>query len=183
MGTSRSWFCCALLVLVMAAPASAQWVEFTDESGTRIVADAALGSSDSEEKDYAWGDVDKDGDLDLVNARKQAFTTPGKKVNVLFINEQGVLTDRTGDFAVDSTVNGDNGFQTPTNDRDVILVDVNNDGWLDIVTATTISDGDPKHIGHPRIYINLGRSIWGTGATQCTWLGFQGYIYEELARP
>ena len=54
----------------------------------------------------------------------------------------------------------------PTNNRDVVLADFNNDGWLDFATAVTISDGDPKHISHPRIYMNQG-------APGGTWLGFR----------
>jgi ribosome biogenesis GTPase len=66
-------------------------------------------------------------------------------------------------------------FLTPTNDRDVALVDVDDDGWLDIVTAAALSDPAPKHIGHPRIYINKGQDA-GTG----DWLGFR---YEEARIP
>jgi len=164
----------AVLVLASSAPALAQWVSFNDETATRLVADPALGSLDTEEKDYAWGDVDKDGDIDLVVVRKEIGTSAGKRTNVLFLNEGGVLVDRTSEFASEANVPGDLGFLTPTNDRDVALADVNRDGWLDIVTATTISDGDPKEIGHPRIYINLGED--GTG----NWLGFR---YESQRIP
>ena len=155
-----------LVWLSAVAGASAGWLEFVDETSTRLVAGPGLGNDDFEEKDFAWGDVDKDGDIDLVVVRKEPFTSAGKRVNVLFLNEGGVLTDRTTAFATASDVAGDAGFNTPTNDRDVKLVDVNDDSWLDIVTATTISDGDPKHIGHPRIYLNLGND--GNG----DWLGF-----------
>ena len=36
---------------------------------------------------------------------------------------------------------GDQGFNTPTNDRDVFIADFDLDGWDDFVTATTLSDG------------------------------------------
>jgi hypothetical protein len=160
----------ALLALAVTLPAGAvpaQWLDLVDETATRIVSDPALGVADVEEKDYAWGDVDNDGDVDLVVVRKEPFTSPGKRTNVLFLNEGGVLVDRTLQYVTASTVGGDQGFLTPTNDRDVQLVDLSGDGWLDIVTAVTISDGDPKHIGHPRLYINLGEN--GSG----DWLGFQ----------
>ena len=51
------------------------------------------------------------------------------------------------------------------------LVDVDLDGWLDVVTATMFSHGEPKHIGHPRVYINLGCEdpCAGTG----DWRGFR----------
>ena len=148
--------------------ALAQWLEFVDETANRLVASAALGVDDLEEKDYAWGDVDRDGDIDLVIVRKEPFTSAGKRRNVLLLNENGVLMDRTDEFASESDVPGDLGFRTPTNDRDVQLVDLDLDGWLDMVTAVTISDGDPKHLGHPRIYMNK-RDDPGTG----NWLGFR----------
>ena len=159
-----------LAAVLTAAPAFAQldvkWVQFQNETAVRLVSDPLLGISDPEEKDYAWGDVDKDGDIDLVVVRKQPFSTPGARINVLFMNENGVLTDRTGDYATDTDVAGDQGFLTPTNDRDVVLADFNGDGWLDMATAVTISDGLPKHISHPRIYMNKG-------AVGGTWQGFR----------
>ncbi len=99
--------------------ASGQWVVYRDESATRLVADPAVGLADTEEKDYAWGDVDLDGDTDLVVARKQPFSTAGGRRNVLLLNMNGVLTDETAAMIA--------GFLDATNDRDVKLVDVNND--------------------------------------------------------
>lgn len=167
-------------MFALASSANAQWVTYVNETSTRMPTGAGLNTpatstTDQEEKDYAWGDVDNDGDLDLVCVRKQPFTSPGKRINVLFMNEgtkeghstNGVLVDRTALYATAADVAGDQGFLTPTNDRDVYLSDVNLDGWLDIITATTLSDGSPKHIGHPRIYINLGNDGEGN------WLGFR----------
>jgi hypothetical protein len=59
------------------------------------------------------------------------------------------------------------------NDRKSQLVDVNNDGWLDLVTSTSISDGLPRYLGHPRIYINKGQvgGVW------------QGFRYEYARIP
>jgi len=150
-----------------------QWVGFENESSRRLLSAPGLGLTDPEEKDYAWGDVDNDGDLDLVVVRKQPFTTAGRKPNVLFINEDGALVDRSLEYASETDVVGDQGFLTLTNDRDVALADFNGDGWLDIATAVTISDGLPKAISHPRIYINKG-------APQGTWLGFK---FEEARSP
>ncbi|MHC5001655.1 MAG: FG-GAP repeat domain-containing protein [Planctomycetota bacterium] len=177
----------AALVGSLAAPlppAAAQWVEFVDETATRLPAslnDPSLTTDDPEEKDYAWGDVDGDGDIDLVVVRKEPFTTPGKRANVLLMNEglaeghpiDGVLVDRTMEYATDSTVQWDKGFRTPTNDRDVALHDVDNDGWLDIVTATTQTDNQPAHLSHPRVYINKGEidGVW------------QGFRYEHHRIP
>ncbi len=154
--------CAALSAL---ASAQSPWLSFTQDN-SRISAAPGVSTSDPEEKDYYVGDVDNDGDPDLVCVRKQPFTTAGPETNVLFINENGVLTDRTATHANKSDVPGDQGFLTATNDRDVELVDVDNDGWLDIVTATTLGGGQPQHISHPRVYMNLG-------APGGTWLGFE----------
>lgn len=154
---------CAIGATLLAGSASAQfnnqWVEFQlkQDLGTSVYANG-------DEVDFAWGDVDNDGDIDLVAVVKEDFTSTGKRRNKLLMNEGGTLVDRTTQFATDADVGGDNGFNTPTNDRDVVVWDLDNDGWMEIVTATTISDGDPKHIGHPRVYKNKG----GT-----TWLGFR----------
>jgi len=173
-----------IAVLCCFAPAiSAAWVEFVDETATRLVAAPANGVEDQEEKSFSWGDLDHDGDIDLVVGRKQPWTTPGKRTNVLFVNQDGVLTDRTADFATASDVAGDQGFLTPTNDRDIRMVDVDLDGWLDVVTVATLSDSDPKHIGHPRIYINLGCSEGGTEASTCTTDDWLGLRYEEPRIP
>ncbi len=172
---------CALL----SSSASAQWVTFANETATRMpvgpgLNTASTSTGDLQEKDYAWGDVDHDGDIDLVCVRKQPFTSTGRFPNILFMNEgtaqghsiNGVLVDRTALYAIAVDMNNDGvtdpqpasdqGFNTPTNDRDVVLADVNSDGWLDIVTATTLSDGAGKIIGHPRIYMNLGsvKGVW-----------------------
>lgn len=172
-------------LLLWAAPeAQAQWVSFNDETATRLT----VGLTDAQEKDYAWGDIDNDGDIDLVVVRKEPFTTVGRRVNLLYLNEgiaeghpvNGVLVDYTAQFATASDVAGDNGFNTPTNDRDVVLADFNNDGWLDMATAVTLGDNLAKHIKMPRVYINLGEDMAGN------WLGFEyqdGWIQDLSAIP
>ncbi|MEM7168454.1 MAG: FG-GAP-like repeat-containing protein, partial [Planctomycetota bacterium] len=153
-----------------------QWVEFVDETSSRLVGTPGLSVADNQEKDYAWGDVDQDGDIDVVCVRKEPFTTPGARANVLFMNEgiaeghpiDGVLVDRTALYASASDVAGDQGFLTATNDRDVVLHDLNGDGWLDMATAVTLADNQPVHIKMPRVYINLGDD-----PTTGDWLGFQ----------
>ena len=164
------------------APAAADtWPTYADETATRLIADSTVGAGDVQEKDYAWGDVDKDGDIDLVCVRKEPWNTPGRFRNVLFMNEgpaeghliNGVLVDRTLEYASAAT-DGGQGFLDLTADRDVALIDVDGDGWLDIVTATTYGTGLPKTISHPRVYINLKNDAGGN------WLGFR---YEEPRTP
>lgn len=139
-----------LSFLLAAAPIAllaGDWISFTDETATRLVADASVGSEDQEEKDLVAGDLDQDGDLDVIAVRKNPFSTPGGHRNVLFMNESGVMTDRTTTLAPD--------MMDPTDDRDVAMVDVDGDGWLDVVTVTTFGQ-------QPRVYMNLGElgGVW-----------------------
>ena len=126
------------------------WVQFVNESAIRIVASAELGLNDDEEKDLISGDIDRDGDADLIVARKVPFSTAGGRPNVLFMNEGGIMTDRTATFAPD--------FLEATDDRDVQMIDVNGDGWLDVVTVTTFGE-------QPRVLMNLRDDLDGN------WLG------------
>ncbi|MEM9553086.1 MAG: VCBS repeat-containing protein [Acidobacteriota bacterium] len=149
-----------LSVAMTGSPAVAgDWVTFTDETDTRLVADPSVGVDDTQEKDFAIGDVDRDGDIDLIVARKLPFTNLGPRRNVLLMNESGVLTDRTATLAPD--------MLDLTDDRDIVLVDLDGDEWLDVVTATTLGD-------QPRIYKNLGDDSQGV------WLGFD---YEAARLP
>ena len=177
--------------LCIIAPASAQWVTFENQTALRMptgagLNDPATSTADIQQKAYAWGDVDHDGDIDLICVRKTPWNFPGGKTGVLFMNEgiaeghaiNGVLIDRTAQFAIASDAprwNGvpDHGFLTPTDTVHATLVDVNNDGWLDIVTCATLSDGLPNWIGHPRVYMNQG-SIDGV---------WQGFKYESARIP
>ena len=130
------------------APAEAQWVNFTDETGSRMVLQPFVDDpggdpmQDGEEKDFATADLDQDGDADVVIVRKRPFSIPGPKQDILLMNEGGVLTDRTGDFAA--------GFLSNLTDaRDVFIGDFTGDGWEDVVIANTFGQ-------QPRFYRNLG---------------------------
>jgi hypothetical protein len=158
-------FLASFAILALPAVVSAQWLTYNNETDTRWQADDQLqgGFYDVSEKDAAYGDLDNDGDDDIVLVRMRAWgatNTPanGQRTNQLMMNENGVFVDRTTEFASASDVGGDLGFLTPTIDRDVVITDVNSDGWLDVVTSTSFSHSFAKHISHPRVYINLGSS-------------------------
>ncbi len=167
--------------MLAAGAFAGDWVQFTNETADRLMADASVGANDPKEKDYIWGDVDKDGDIDLIVVRKSVGSNFGPFRNVLFMNEglaqghaiDGVLVDRTLEYATDAD-DGGQGFLDLTNDRDVALIDVDGDDWLDIVTTVTYGQGQPKTISHPRVYINKGND----GGDD--WLGFR---YEEARIP
>ena len=166
------------LVALLAASSLAQaqfddrWLELTRSGGSLNLQPLAVCGPDAE-VDFGWGDLNQDGWIDLVAVRKEPFGTTGKRTNLLLINEEGVLRDRTGTFAAFSDVASDQGFLTPTNDRDVVLADLDLDGWLDVVTATTLGAGEPKHISHPRVYRNRAElgGVW------------QGLAYEDARIP
>jgi hypothetical protein len=160
--------------LALSSVVQAQWVNYVNETSTRMVAASNLIQFDNLEKDFAWGDFDHDGDLDLVVVRKFPGSIQGGFRNILFMNENGVLVDRTTEYGSASETPGYFGLLDATNDRDVKAVDVNNDGWLDLVTATTMSDNVNHYLGQPRVYINLGND--GNG-------NWQGFRFEKSRLP
>ena len=165
----------ASIVGAMSATAAygQNWVTMQNETSARFSADPGISTTDPEEKRFAQGDFDHDGDIDLAVARKQPFTTSGRKRQVLFMNEDGVLVDRTNEFGTNADDGGE-GMLDLTANRDMIATDVNQDTWLDLVTAPTYGQGLPKTISHPRVYLNLGDDENGD------WQGFQ---YQEARTP
>ena len=168
-----------VLAPILSSPTSAQdalegdpWTRFVKQPWRVMTAHPV--ADHEHESDLAWGDLDHDGDIDLVVARKEPFISFGKRTNLLLMNEGGVFVDRTARYASASDVDGDRGFLTPTNDRDVALGDFDGDGWLDVVTAVDVSPYDPKHLSHPRIYRNLGADEQG---------GWRGIAYEDARFP
>ena len=160
----------ALLATATALPA--QWVTYNNETTTRVAASASLVANDTQEKDYAWADLDQDGDVDLVIVRKQPFTSSGRFPNVLLMNENGVLTDRSSTLTT-SIVPGSTAFLDATNDRDVVIADVTGDGWLDVVTCTTLTAGLSQYLRVPRVYVNLGNDTNGV---------WQGLLFDDPLR-
>ena len=163
--------------VLAAATTSAQtttWVTYVNESSSRIVASASLIGPDNLEKDFAWGDFDQDGDVDIVCMRKFPGSIQGGFRDILFMNEGGILVDRTLEYGSAADAVGSQGMFDACNDRDVKAVDVDNDGWLDLVTATTMSDQVSTLLGQPRVYRNLGDDANGN------WRGFR---FEDARIP
>lgn len=161
-------------VLLCFAPSAqaGDWVTFANESHQRMISDIGIGLQDPREKDYSWGDIDQDGDIDLIVVRKLVGTNSTGYRNVLFMNEgiaeghkiNGVLVDRSNMIP---------GFLDVTNDRDAALADLDGDGWLDIVTATACNFCSPNAGLLPRIYMNQG-SVEGV---------WQGFVLEQVRMP
>ncbi len=72
--------------------------------------------------------------------------------NLLFMNENGTMVERTADFSPC--------LQDPTQDRDVVIKDINGDERPDVITAPTFGE-------HPRVYINLGDDSQGNWRGLC----------------
>jgi hypothetical protein len=159
----------------LAGNASAQsWVTFSNQTASRLVASPALVVGDNLEKDFATGDFDRDGDVDVICARKFPGSIEGGRAELLLMNEDGVLVDRTSEYGQAADHPDSRGMLDATNTRDIRAVDVNNDGWLDLVTATTMSDTVSPMLGQPRVYMNLGEDAKGN------WLGFR---FEDIRIP
>lgn len=157
----------SLCLAAVASTAAAQsWPEFVNETSTRLVVHPSLVVNDNLEKVFAWADFDQDGWTDLVMIRKFPGSMQGGFSNVLLMNEGGILVDRTSQLGTCADVSGSLGLLDPTNDRRVHAIDVDNDGWVDLVTATTMSDQVDWILGQPRVYMNLGTDESGQ------WRGF-----------
>ena len=147
-----------LLTTSLPAGAGSPWVEYDDETATLLQLES-VDLSDDEEKDIAIGDLNGDGIDDAVIVRKEPFSNPGARTDVLLLNEGGVLVERTSDYAPEF-------LSIPTDARDVVIADVTGDRWNDVIIANTFHQ-------QPQIYRNLGL---GTGGA------WQGLVNESAAR-
>ncbi len=131
----------------VAGTATAQWVSFTDETATRLTL-TSVGAGDGQEKDIASGDLDRDGDLDIIVVRKAPFSNPGPDTHVLLMNDGTGLVEQTGTLAADLLI--------PSDARDVLIADLDGDLWPDVVICNTF-DNPPRYL---RNMGNDGMGVW-----------------------
>ncbi len=142
-----------LTPILLATPSlyAQSWIDFSEDASRLTLSSVSV--NDNQEKDIIADDFDQDGDEDIVILRKLPFSNAGARTNVLLMNENGNLIERTSTLAPE--------LLDSTDDRDVLSFDANGDGWKDLVTATTFFE-------QPRLYINQGNT--GPGGS---WAGFQ----------
>ncbi|MEM7332512.1 MAG: putative Ig domain-containing protein, partial [Chloroflexota bacterium] len=128
-------------------PAEGGWSAWADETNSRL----DLTGTDSFEKDLAIGDLDQNGWDDIVIVRKNAFDAVGGQSDILLMNNNGQLEDKTSDYVPEFLTN-------QTDARDVVMADLDGDGWLDVIIASTFEDP-------PVLYRNQGMDAFGN------WLG------------
>ncbi len=149
-----------VLWLLAAPPAPAQFSDL--QPGRNFpTAKVEFGSNRTENVDV--GDVDNDGDLDVVLANGGDF---GDEPNRIFINTGGLQGGTQGTFS-EQTSTRFAGVPDDTS-RDIELADIDNDGDLDIY----VSNRGSNTAGQPsRFYVNQGGLQGGTA----------GYFAEDTA--
>ena len=154
--TQRKRISCFLLLVLAAA--------LTPGS----LAQTAAPERNGKDRVQALGDLDRDGDVDLIVVREQAAATEAP--HVLYVNTNGVLVDRTADLAAGAE------DDTATVKRQVRVADMNNDGWLDLISSAAPGPDGDSGIGYPWVYLNQCCAVGGCQATSCStddWLGLR----------
>ena len=104
-----------------------------------------------------FGDVDGDGDADLLVANQQDASHPGESPDptVLYVNQGGQQGGSQGTFVADATFAAMAGNDPHTDSGEALLGDVDDDGDLDVFVIGSNLGGTPP--GHQnRLYRNDG---------------------------
>ena len=110
-------------------------------------------------RDLDFGDVDGDGDVDIVLANVYVFGSDASRQNRVFINNgYGFFTDET--LMPDGSA-----YRFPVDNastRSVTLGDVDNDGDLDIIAANRVDNGFMGEYDGPRnrLWLNYGNGFF-----------------------
>lgn len=149
LGRSGNAFAAIAFSVLFSSTASAQWLDWNDETADRLVL-TTVANSDPEEKDIWVADFNNDGWDDVIVVRKVPFSNSNStpRTDLLLMNINGVLTDMTTQYAPEFLTN-------PTQARDVFVDDFDGDGWQDIIIANTFGQ-------QPMYYRNLGveNGVW-----------------------
>ena len=109
------------------------------------------GDPPAETREADFGDIDGDGDLDLVFANVAIHVTEADPRNCLLINDgTGVFADES-----DARLPADDDFS-----MDADFIDVDDDGDLDLLTANYGSLTAGKGRGPYRVYLNDGSGVF-----------------------
>lgn len=115
------------------------YVNNRDGTFTDVLPTIFTGNPYADTHGMAWADFDNDGDQDLMESTGGSTSTNLNHYNHLYVNDDGVLTDKAGQLGVDYP---ENRGRTP------LWVDYNRDGLLDLVAMGAPRDG----VGYSAIF-------------------------------
>lgn len=142
------------LVLFLAGSAVAAPLTFVDETSARV--NTVTMQNGQLDKEYAIGDIDRDGDLDVVLAIAEGIF--GRKQNLVYRNDGGVLNDISLQAVPE--------FWHDTLSRRPFLEDLDGDGWLDLIVVNdTLASG---YAGETHLW--MSNNATGT---------FLGFVQED----